>query len=399
MDITKVNRNLSVLTWPEEQYQRGEYFQKQTIDLSLEKKDAIYKWFDPANNYPEHVINNIRKGTTLESILFEDLIYKTGAGFNVTDSGFQNYLDNDVVNAHNETFTTIFKQSNDHFNKLGNVFVELIFNEQIQLLSISVIQPQKNRLLRDNKNVWIFKDWTKFKKEDATKLPLYPNLKKFKNEGLIFYKSVFHIKNKVLGFDHYGINDKMIEALLLNEKEHRRNNWQLNQIKRGFKRDFFLVSEFPLTEKEKLKADEAFAKSSGDDYAGGVEAIEGENAKLVPAQSNYDFDYTKDDTSDQLFLKMGFPRSLIGIRQRTGTFSSEQIESDYDQYLPKIEEQQRFMIGEFTKIYNEHTPFNTLDWNVINNPPSIILQNYVDFMTEEQKNSVIEKVFKRYGIE
>jgi len=396
MEITKLHKNIKYVSMSSN---KEDYFEKQSFDIGIDNdKEGIFRWFDPANNYPEHVINSIRNSTTLESILFEDLIYKTGSGFNTNDTLFSNYLNKDIVNVENEVFKTVFKDSNDHFTKLGNVFLELIFDENFNLLSNSTIQPQKCRLIRDKKNIWLFNDFSHFDKEKAVKLPLYPRMKKFQNEGVVFYKSVYHIKNKALGFDHYGINEKMIEALTLNEKEHRRNNWQLSQIKKGYKRDFFLLTDFPLSEKEKKKTDDAFEKTSGDKHAGGVETIEAEGAKLVPAEGNYEFDYTKDDTRDQLFLKMGFPRSLVGIKNDT-SFSVEQVESDYDQYLPKVEAQQSFLMSKFNRIFKEHTAFNTSDVNVINSPPSVILQNYMPYMTEDQQSRVIEKILKRYGIE
>jgi hypothetical protein len=377
---------------------REDYFPKQSVNVDLaNSKDDIYKWFEPANNYPEFVIQSIRHSTTLEAILFEDLIYKTGSGFQSSDSLFENYLNKDIVNINNEVFKVVFKDSNDHLNKLGNVFLELVFDENLRLLSILTIQPQKCRLIKDDKNIWIYPDWAKFNKEKAKKMPLYPRMKKFKSEGITFYKSIYHIKTKALGFDHYGINEKLIEALLLNEKEHRRNEWQNQQLKKGFKKDFFLVTEYPLSEKEKKKVDEAFEEDSGSENAGGVYAIEGEGAKLVAATSSYEFDFNKDDTTEKTFLKMGFPRSLLGIKSGAA-FSVEQVESDYDQYLPKIEYQQTFLMSEFNKIFKEHTAFNTSDVNVINTPPSVILQNYMQYMNDEQKNKVIEQVFKRYGI-
>ncbi len=398
MQLTKIHKNIQLLTSANSN--KEDYFTKQTFDTGLDNdKEGILKWFDPANNYPEHVINAIRHGTTLGSILFEDLIYKTGNGFNSTDTAFSNYLNKEVVNTQKEVFKTVFKNSNDHLNKLGNVFAELIFDDNLKLLSIGTIQPQKNRLIRDKKNVWISSDWSKFNKDKAVKMPLYPKMKKFTSDGVVFYKSIYHIKTEALGFDHYGINERLIEALLLNEKEHRRVNHQNSQIKKGYKRDFFLVTDFPLTEKEKKKTDAAFKSGSGDDNAGGVETIEAEGAKLVPSDSNYEFDYTKDDTSNMTFLKMGFPKSLIGVRDGSGiTFSAEQVESDYDQYLPKVEEQQQFLMSKYNFIFNEHTSFNTSDVNVINTPPSIILQNYMEFMTDEQKDKVITNVFERYGI-
>ena len=381
VNIKSLNKNLSIVNYDTD----DNFVHKTSTDGNTDK---IFAWFAPANNYPEKVINEIRNGTTLESILFEDLIYKTGNGFNTIDKTLETYL--------NKVFKPIFYNTNDHFNKLGNVFLEVITDEKRQLASINTIQPQKCRLSKKD-TVIIASNWMEFDKKKAVELPLYPKFKAFSKEGIKLYKSVYHIKNDVLGFDHYGINDKMIEALLLNEKEHRRHNWQLSQIKRGFKRDFFLVSEFPITKKEQQKADKAFEKMGGDDYAGGVENIDGEGAKLVPSQSNYDFDFTKDDTSDQLFVKMGFPRSLIGVKSG-GAFSVEQVESDYDQYLPKVENQQTFLLSHFKKILDNHTSFGTNDFNVINTPPSIVLQNYMQYMNDEQKAKVIDNVLLRYGI-
>jgi len=396
MELTTIHKNIKLLSMASS---REDYFPKQTFEIGLDNdKNGIFKWFDPDNNFPEIVINSVRKGTTLESILSEDLVYKTGSGFNTNDSAFSNYLNKEVVNIRKQNFKTVFENTNDHYNKLGNVFIELIFTEDLQLISNETIQPQKVRLKKDKKSVWITSDWMHFNKDKSLSLPLYPNMKKFRDGGVSYLKSVYHIKDEALGFDHYGINEKMIESLLLNEKEHGRNEWQNSQIKNGFKKDFFLVTDFPLNEKEKKKNDLAFSKKSGADNAGGVETIEAEGATLVPAQQTYDFDFTKDDTSSQLFLKWGMPKSLLGIKG-DNIFSAEQIESDYDQYLPKVEKQQVYLLTEFNKIFDAHTKFNTSDVNVINTPPSIILQNYMEHMTEEQKNKVIEKVFKRYGID
>lgn len=397
MVVEKINNKISLLNFTE----KGEYFPKSTKDFS-EGSEAFYQWFSPNNNYPQTVIDEIRKGTTLESILFEDLIYKTGAGFNSDDAKFENYINSEILNSDNETFKSLFKKSNDSYSKLGNVFIEVITdvpkeNQKPQLLSLSIIQPQKCRLAKKGNKVVIYSDWQNFNKKKAVELPLYPKFKTFSFSGIKVQKSVYHIKQEALGFDHYGINDKMFEALLLNEKEHRRNNWQLSQIKRGFRRDFFLVSEFAVTEKEKKITDAAFDKMAGDDYAGGVENIEAENAKLVPAQSNYDFDFTKDDTSDQLFLKMGFPRSLIGIKSGN-SFSVEQVESDYDQYLPKVENQQKEIINHFNVIFAATTEYENAEFSAINTPPSVVLQNYMPYMNDVQKNIVIEKLFKKYGI-
>lgn len=394
MELKSLHPNLKYVSMSSKE----DYFEKASYDIGIDNDvDGIFKWFNPANNYAETVINAIRNSSTLESILFEDLIYKTGGGFNTSDASLSNYLNKDIVNVERESFKTVFKDSNDYFTKLGNVFIESIFDDQFRLLSISTIQPQKCRLIRDKKSIWMFSDFSKFDKNKAIKMPLYPRMKKFKSNGVVYYKSIHHIKNKVLGFDHYGINEKLIEAMMLSEKEHRRNNHQLSQIKKGFKRDFFLVTDFPLTEGEKKKNDESFDRISGDEHAGGVETIEAEGATLVPASGNVQYDYTKDDTKDLIFLKMGFPRSLVGIKSGAA-FSVEQIESDYDQYLPKIEAQQSFLMGKFAEILNEHTDYNTSDVNVINNPPSAILQNYMKYMNEEQKNKVIEKILKRYGI-
>jgi len=391
MKIEKVNRNISLLS----NSIREEFYPKHTVYFD-DDKTKILSWFDPSNNYPEKTIQEIRTGTTLESILFEDLIYKTGSAFNANDPAFLKFINEDKVNLKGNNFKYIFKKVNDNINKLGNSFIEITTDENGSFIYFDYIQPQKCRLTTDGK-VLIYPDWSNYNKKKAQKLPLYPNLKKFTKQGVVILKSVFHIKTEADGFDHYGINEKIAEALKLNEKEHRRNNWQLSQIKKGFKRDFFLVTDFALNEREKKKSDAAFAKVSGDDYAGGVENIEGENGKLVPAEGSYNFDFTKDDTSDQLFLKMGFPRSLIGIKSG-GAFSVEQVESDYDQYLPKVEEQQTFIISEFKSVL-DNFKYNTNDWNVINTPPSIVLQSYMPFMNDEQKAKVIDNKLLKYGIE
>ena len=371
-------------------YGLEDYFEKKVYSFADDSADKIYQWFSGDNLYPNRVIDEIRKGTTLESVLFEDRIYKTGNGFNSSDSALLSFFDE-------IKFKDIFSKSNDNFTKLGNNFSEIIIDENGKLVTINVMQPQKCRLNNNGKSVYIYSDWKNYDKKKSVSLPLYPNFKKFINKGIVYFKSVLHTKNEVNGFDHYGYNEKMSEALLLNEKEHRRNNWQLNQIKNGFKKDFFLISDFELTQREKANAEKAFKEMSGDGQNGGIANIESEGGKLVPASADYEFDFTKDDTSDQIFLKMGFPRSLIGIKSGSA-FSVEQVESDYDQYLPKVENQQKLIISEYQTILDNHTKFNSNDLKVINTPPSIVLQNYMQYMNDEQKSKVIENVFSKYGI-
>ena len=330
----------------------------------------------------------MRNGTTLSAILFEDLIYKTGSGFESKDTALLTYFN--TIN-----FTNIFRNTNDHYNKLGNVFVEITTDENFNLLNISLIQPQKCRLTRKN-TVIIYPDWTKFDEKKAVTIPLYPKFKSFQKDGIKYQKSIYHIKNETIGFDHYGVNESLFEGLLLNEKEHRRNNWQLNQLKNGFKRDFFLLTEFALNEETKETADNAFKNKGGDNKAGGVETLSAESGQLVPATADYDFDFTKDDTTEQLFLKMGFPRSLVGIKSGAA-FSVEQVESDYEQYYPKIDYQQIFLTKHFSEIFKNHTNFKSEFW-VKNQPPAIILQNYMQYMNDNQRQSVITNLLDKYGL-
>jgi hypothetical protein len=388
MKTTQINKSLSYIS----NYALEDYFEKKVTSFADDSQEKILQWFSGDNLYPNRVITDIRKGTTLESVLFEDNIYKTGNGFNTSDSALLSVFDD--IN-----FKDLFAKTNDNFTKLGNNFTEIIVDDTTNgnLIAMNVLQPQKVRLGKNGKSAIVYSDWANYNKKKSVTLPLYPNFKKFTNKGIVYFKSILHIKNEVNGFDHYGLNEKMSEALLLNEKEHRRNNWQLNQIKNGFKKDFFLISDFELTQREKAKADEAFKEMSGDGKNGGIATIESEGGKLVPATDNYDFDFTKDDTSDQIFLKMGFPRSLIGIKSGSA-FSVEQVESDYDQYLPKVENQQTKIISEYKTIFNNHTKANVNDLQVINTPPSIVLQNYMQYMNEEQKSKVIENVFDKYGI-
>jgi len=386
MQINKLNKTLSYVN----NSSREDYFLKESKTFEEVDGVDVYKWFAPNNLYAESVIRDIRNGTTLSSLLSEDLIYKTGDGFDSSDAKLLNYLDE--IN-----FKQTFSNSNDHLTKLGNVFYEVIVNENDELISLSTIQPQKCRLSKDGDKVVISASWTDFNKDKSITLPLYPKFKKQTTKGIVLKRSVYHTKTNAIGFDHYGVNENIHESLLLNEKEHRRNNWQLNQIRNGYKKDFFLVSDYPMTDNEKLEADKAFKNISGDDNAGGIESIVSDGGKLVSASESYEFDFTKDDTSDQIFLKNGFPKSLIGIKSGSA-FSVEQVESDYEQYLPKVVSQQKKIIYDLSKIFINHTKFNTKDLAVINTPPSVILQGYMQYMNDEQKNKVIENVFKKYGI-
>lgn len=394
----------------EEFTEPGEYFPKTVVsirgDSSLEKK--IYLWFSPSNNYPETVLKEISKGDTLQSIINESVNYCTGDGFSTNDQKLYEYVNKKTLNNKNrERFREIFRRSHKSFQKCGNVFVRLTTDSLGTFLNMEVVQFQKCRLGKgdDEGFVIINPDWSKRDKKLDLKLPLYPKFKEqdisIENGSKIRLKEcIYHIKDEVEGFDHYGINEIMEASLVLNEKEYRRINWQSGQIKNGFKRDFLFVTDYPIRGKVKEANDKAFEKISGNKKVGGVETIsgDGEDGKLVPVQAKFEFDFTKDDTEEKLFVLWAFPRTLIGLRSVTGAFSVEQIESDYEQYMLDVSKKQYFMLQKYTRLFDEILHFKTDDLTIINTPPAVILQNYMPHMNEDQKNIVIENVFKKYGI-
>lgn len=388
----------------------GEYFPKKTMsinsDINLEKR--LFLWFKDANNYPETIINEISKGDTLQSIIRETVSYTSGNGFKTEVSELDEYVNKTRLNLKRDKFKNIFSKSNKSLEKSGNVFIRITTDENRSFLHMQVIQFQKCRLGKgdDVKKVIINPDWINHDKKKDVKLPLYPEFVKMKidvpNGGskIEVFESVYHIKDEVEGFDHYGINEIMRASLVLNEKEYRRNNWQKNQIKRGFKKDFLFITEYPIREKVAKANDEAFKEISGDKEAGGVKTVsaDGDDGKLVDIQAKYEFDFTKDDTEQKLFILWAFPRSLMGLRQTSGTFSVEQIESDYEQYMIDIIKKQEFMLEKFNVLFEEILKLVTDDLTVINMPPAIILQNYMEHMTDTQKNQVIKIIFDKYGI-
>ncbi len=392
-----------------EETEPGEYFKKTTIfskdSIGLEKH--IYLWFKPGNSYPETIINEINKGITLQSIINETVSYRTGNGFTTENKELNTYLNNTRLNLENEKFLQIFGKTNKSFTKSGNAFIKITTDDNGTFMNLEVVPFHKCRLGNgDNKgSILINPNWAKRDIKDDVILPLYPKFKKRKINGSVskiqVKESIYHIKDIADGLDHYGINELMRASLKLNEKEYRRINWQTSQIKKGFKRDFLFVTEYPIRDKVKEANDKAFERISGDDKAGGVETVsaDGDDGKLIPVQDKYEFDFIKDDTEHKLFILWAFPKSLMGIRSKTGIFSVEQIESDYEQYMIDVVKKQEFMLDKFNVLFENILGLEAKELNVENTPPAIILQNYMTYMNDSQKNAVIENVFKKYGIE
>lgn len=376
-------------------YSGDDYFDKQTINVGSETKDVL-RWFDVGNNYPETTLSKINAGSTLQSILNELDVYVSGSGLKSDDAEINTYIDN-YRNGDFELLNDVYAKCVNSFNRLGNSFVRVVTDENNSFVQFYFLQTQKCRLAKKGSQVWVNPDWTVAKKEKTIKIPTYPKFRKKTVNGSVQLDSILHIKNDVLGFDYYGNIPQMQESLLLNEKEHRRNNWQLSQIRRGFKRDFVILSEYGMREGDIDKYEKLIEEQAGDDKAGGVFSLSAENGKIQALQADFNFDFTKDDTPEQLFRLWGFPRSLVGIKSGA-SFSVEQVESDYDQFLPKVEKMQSNVLTPINRVFLDILKVKS-NLQAINIPPSVILQNYMQYMNDEQKALTINKVLKRYGIE
>lgn len=378
-------------------YERGEYFEKTTTSFDTSDTKDLLFWFAPKNNYPETTLSEINKGTTLQSILNEHSIYTVGEGLTSANQKVAiDVLDN--KNAEGKTINDVYGRICNIIPKLGNAFVKVVTDEKRTFIDFYYIDAQKCRLKKTGSGVVeINQDWINYNKKDSVRIPLYPKFKKSKGET---FESILHIKQDAEGYDYYGKIEQMDFALLLNEKQYRRHNWQKNQLKKGFKKDFVLLTNQLQNDETIKKHEEVQKRFGGDEKSGGImpmQYIGDAKNPLIPISNDYKFDYSNDDTADALFELFGFPRSLIGIKSGA-VFSVEQVESDYEQYLPKIQETQNTIIRNLNLVYSDL-------WNienalsVVNMPPSIIVQNYFQYMEQPQINQVLEKYFTKYGID
>lgn len=377
----------------DECYEKGEYFPKKTGSFSMDE-EKIKNWFHPSNNYPEKTLAEIRKGSTLQGLLSKHSNYLSAHNVISENDKVQTSIE-DEKNAESKSFYETYKRITNSFSKLGNGFVKVQTDTNKSFITFTYIQAQKCRINGDE--IEINSDWENYDKKNSEKIKLFPNFTKIKG-GI--QESVLHIKNEVDGFDYYGIIEKMEAALILNEKEYRRNNWQKNQVKNGFKKDFAVVTNKMVTEDDEKAVKKKNKEISGDKNAGGLHLVHSVNegsTPFIPLQQDYEFDFTKDDTQEQLFTLFEFPRSLFGIKSGAA-FSVEQVESDYEQYLQVIENAQETILSYFDEVYK-------LLWKVesnlkaVNIPPSQVIERYMPYLSEEQKAVIINKVFTKYGVE
>ena len=370
-------------------------------------RNLILPWFKGDTMYATRCINSIRKGTTLQSVLRENSIYVGGDGLFSENKKVESYIDS-FKNKNGELLQDIYAKVVNSFESIGNAFIKVLFVRGT--LSFEYIQPQKCRLRKAKKTdvdasfVEINPDWTRYNKKKSVVLPLFDwnlNKKIYKNTQLI-YEGVLHIKKEADLYDHYGFNTWLEEALLINEKEHERNLWQRSQIKNGFKKDFLVAVE-SVTDSVQEQYRDTSKRVTGGENAGGIEPVEvmtggkGITSPFIPLNADYQFDFEKDDTADQIFTITGFPRSLIGIKSGAA-FSVEQVESDYEQYKPKFLKSQTDILTPFSNVF-EFFGFGETKINAKNMPPSVIIQGYMPHMNESQKQVVINKVFDAFGFE
>lgn len=402
----KNNNGFRLLTFEDTHSERGEYFPKTQVPLyQAEINKKIFNWFDPANNYPETIITELNKGF-LGSIVDKEVDYTIGTANKAENPIITNLIDNkNKINHRDQNFRQIYYDIVKSATTFNTVFIKAVTDESRSFLWLIPIKPYKCRLKKkDEKNaskgydkVIIKADWTASNDKNSDEIPIYPNYRYLQSDKVRLIETMFYFKKDIYGYDWYSINTDIQKSLILNEKLYRRNNWQNNQIKRGFKIDFILTSDYPMLKGEKEKIEKEIQQTqAGDDKAGGVAAISGEGAKLTPAQQPYEFDWTKDDTVEQMFMNMQMPRSLFGIKSGAA-FSVEQVESDWEQYMIKITKSQEFINNNINNMLS--VLLNTeSDIITVNMPPNIIMQSYLAQMPEDKINIFYDNLFKKFGI-
>lgn len=372
----------------------GEYFEKQYQTFGGGDINNLYLWFADKNNYPEKTLAEISKGTTLQSILNEHAIYTYGSGLQSEDAQVKSILTE--RNLKNQAINDTLVRACQILPKLGNAFVKVVTDINNSFIHFYYIDAHKCRLTKTDK-VEVNSDWLNYNKKNSKTIPLFPKFAKAKGETL---ESILHIKLDAEGYEYYGKVEQMDFALELNEKQYRRHNWQKNQLKKGFKKDFVLLTQSLQSEESMRQHEENIKRFSGDDNSGGIiptQYLGDVTNPLIPITNDYKFDYANDDTADALFELFGFPRSLIGIKSGAA-FSVEQIESDYEQYMPKVESTQSVITTAINSVFRQLKNTDNAVY-ISNMPPSIIIQNYFQYMEQPQINQVVDKYLQKYGIE
>lgn len=336
------------------------------------QSEKFWRWGDD-NMMPSALSLMSRRSTTHRRIINDKADYIAGKGFSYDES--KPLLAHLVASANGSGESLREVISRLAFDKalMGNAFLEVVTDKNHSFLSLYHQDASRCRLSRDSEHVLLHHDWSQFRAEDATKLPLYPKFEEQKDGTL---RSVIHYKEYEPMYSHYGV-PKYIAGMGVSAIAYKTDCWNISRLDNSFQLSGVMMLDASAdsdAEAERIvrMAEQKFAGNPGQVMFVIREGAENDNSRFIPVESSNEGDWSQlhDQATSDIVIAHSWFRSLSGLDYSAG-FSAERILHEYEVALNTvILAEQEELLAPIKRIIEQLTGEDASSLEIVNRPPT-----------------------------
>ncbi len=297
----------------------------------------FWRWGDD-NLFPAALSAISRTSVTHRRILNDKADYISGNGFSA-DSAIPALTDfAAVANGDGESLRRVISKLSHDKMLFGNAFLEVVTDPSGSFLSLYHQDATRCRLSREGSHVILHHDWSRYRPDQAARLPLYPA---FEASGDGCLRSVIHYKDYEPAFSHYGV-PAYIAGLNVTSIAYKTDNWNISRLDNAFQPSGVMMLDASLDNEAEAAelvrtAQNKFAGKPGQVMFVVREGEEQDNSRFIPISSSSDGDWRglHEQSMTDIVVAHSWFRSLSGL-DYSGGFSSERILHEYEIALNTI---------------------------------------------------------------
>ena len=336
------------------------------------QSEKFWRWGED-NMMPYALSLMSRRSTTHRRIINDKADYIAGKGFSFDEQ--QPLLSQIVSRANGDGDSLREVICRLAFDKalMGNAFLEVVTDEAHSFVALYHQDASRCRVARDSKHIILHHDWSAFKAEDATTLPLYPAFEKQADGSL---RSIIHYKEYEPMFTHYGV-PKYIAGMGVSAIAYKTDCWNISRLDNSFQLSGVMMLDASTdseaeTERIVRAAEQRFAGNPGQVMFVIREGGESDNSKFIPVESHNEGDWSAlhDQATSDIVIAHSWFRSLSGLDYSAG-FSAERILHEYEVALNTvILAEQEELMSPIKRLIGEVAGINATSLEVVNRPPT-----------------------------
>ena len=303
----------------------------------LQEDDRFWRWGDD-NLFPEALALLSRRSTIHRRIINDKADYVSGKGL-VCDEA-QSVLRELIARANGggETLRQVLNKLAFDKALFGNAFLEVVTDAAHTFLSFYHQDASRCRVARDGCHVLLHHDWTAFRSEEASTLPLWPLMEE-QSDGTL--RALIHYKDYEPSFEHYGV-PPYIAGFNVSAIAYKTDRWNISRLDNSFQLSGVMMLDSTADSEEQAEriiraAEQKFAGNPGQVMFVLKEGSADDNSRFIPitSQNEGDWKTLHDQAVSDIVVAHSWFRTLSGL-DYGGGFSAERILHEYEGALNTV---------------------------------------------------------------